>query len=64
MDQGRAAFQEQFLFDLRAMDVDGAGADMQFLGDFVGGLAAADELENFEFAVGEFLHRRILIALR
>src|SRR6185312_17399513 len=62
MDQGGPAFHVQLVFDLRAMDIHGAGADMEFLGDFVGGFAAADELEYFKFTIGQLLHRRILVA--
>ena len=49
MNQCRSTFQMQLLFDLGAVHVHGARADVELLGDLIRGIAAADELENFKF---------------
>ena len=46
MHQSRPALEVQLLFDLRAVDIHSSGADVQLLGNFVGRVAAPDELKN------------------
>jgi hypothetical protein len=57
VNQRRAALQMQLLLDLAAMHVHGPGADVKLSRDFSRGFAPADELENLELPVCEFLER-------
>lgn len=59
MNQGSAAGELEFLFDLKAVHVHGLGADVEMLGNFFGGFSFADEPEDFELAVGESLEGRV-----
>ena len=51
-DEFRRRFQGKFFFDVSAMDFDGLDAQMELRGDFTSAFPFADELEDFEFAVG------------
>src|SRR5271157_5251541 len=55
--EGRRVLQLQLLLDVAAMDVDGLWAQVQLTGYVAGALSQADELENLEFPVGQFLDR-------
>ena len=43
--------QVQLSFDLLAIILDGLDAQMEFLGNILGPLPSADELEDFQFAI-------------
>jgi len=57
VNQGGAAGDLKLFFDLEAVHIHGFGADVEVLGDFFSGFSLADEAEDFELAVGEFLER-------
>ena len=56
--EGWGVAELEFFFDVLAMDFDGLHAEVKLLSDLAGAFALADELENFEFAVGQLLNGR------
>ena len=49
----------QFLADAEAMGLDRLDAQLELAGDLAGGVAVADQLEDFEFAVRQHPHARL-----
>src|SRR5690349_3024114 len=58
-DQGWRIFQLELLLNVQTVDFDGLHADMEELRDLTGAFALPDELQDFEFAVGESLDGRM-----
>ena len=57
-DECSDVLQFELLLDVRPMDVDRFGAQMQFLCNIPGALALPHEPEDLELAVGQFLDGR------
>ena len=61
-DEARGVGEFELLFDVAAMHIDGLGTEVELLRDGAGRLALADELEDFELAIGELLDGRVMRA--
>ena len=50
-------FKAEFVFDIGAVDIDGFGAEAEFLANFFGAPPLAEQAEDFQLAIGEAVFR-------